>query len=594
MSTVSNSGCVLFLVDESARMGTVVEDVMTHGKSKKSNADRIATAFNSLLNQLTDGADFEVALIGYRTDSAGDVQVGSRWSGPLAGREFVKVSELAADPIRVETRTRKIPAPDGMGVAHEESVEFPIWYEPTLGATAPQIAAFDFCHQLLSRWLADAGSQPAAPLIVHVTAGASSDGNSEMAVKRLLELDTPTGTPLLFHAHMASSATAMTCPYPSSHVYLTLGSARDLYRRSSPLPESLIAALKDFDIEVNPGARGMLYNARILDVIRLFGLVKAYTKDWPSGDTEAEMDQDESAEQVVVLEEEAVPEAFDAEGSDITLWEEKAEMADLPGDAEKAAIIVLLLDRSIEDPFRGDLQNPFTKLQDHANDLLTEISEWHFGDIDTAVVSYGLGPEGKVEIGNTFDGPLAGKTIVPAIELADGALRVDQIEELVSDGTGTLITLNVRKPIYVELEPTASVPPADAFAAAAQIASDWCTEHPTACLSPIVLHLTRGCFDTTEIEVAASQLQTVRPTAGPLTLYHLVVTESPHKSIAYPTANTEIENAVLQKLREVTSPLLGREMLAAAKPTVTPESLGMVINGKFDLLREGLEEALAS
>src|SRR5437588_560745 len=189
MSTAMSPGCVVLLIDESAGMGAVMGDVVTDGKaSTKSNAERVATAINSALNQLTDGPDFDLALLGYQTDSDGRPSVGSRFGGALAGRQFVKTGELAPNALRVETRTRKIPAASAMGVAREESVSFPVWYAPTPGGQAPQIAAFDACRELLSSWLASAPAGPAAPLVVHIFSGSSGDGNPQMAIDKLLQI----------------------------------------------------------------------------------------------------------------------------------------------------------------------------------------------------------------------------------------------------------------------------------------------------------------------------------------------------------------------------------------------------------------------
>ncbi|MHB1033281.1 MAG: hypothetical protein ACYC35_04960 [Pirellulales bacterium] len=593
MSTVINPGCVVFLMDESAGMNAQMQDVVTDGqKSTKSNAERVTTALNAVLNQLASGADFDVAVVGYQADGAGQVNVGSRWGGALAGRDFVSTGELAGAPLRVETRTRKIPALGGMGVAREEPVSFPVWYAPTLGVKAPQIAAFDYCRELLTRWAAGAGDSPATPVVVHVFSGASGDGNPQLAVNKLLELALPGGPPLVFQVHLSGSAAAVTSQYPSNPMYLTLGSSRDLFRRASSLPAGLIAALKASKVSVNANARAMIYNAKIADVIRLFGLVKTWTKDWPSKPS-------------AVLQPAGVPDAVEVPAAEPAEQPAEAETALAPGGepaeapcgvpgAEKAALVVMLLDRSVEDPYGGNVQNPCAKLQDHANDLLKQVSKLADGTIDAAIVSYGLDSAGQVEVRDTFDGPLAGKTLVPHTDLAAGALRVDEFEEQVPNGVGGLITVNRKKPIYLEVEPTAAAPPAEAFAAVARIVSEWCAQHPAACAPPVVLHLTRGCQALAELAEAAAALRAVSTAAGPVALYHLVVTESPQKALAYPAAADEIEDPALRALWELSSPLLGRERLAAEKPTVKPDSRGMVINAKFDLLLEGVKNLLAS
>ena len=579
MGWIAGPGCVVFLIDESAAMATVVDDVVASGqRAVKTNAERVATALNSLLGQLSRGPDFDVAMVGYQTDAADQIRVGSRWGGALAGRDFVTTGELAAAPLRMETRTRKMPAPDGIGPPREETVEFPVWYAPALGVKSPQIAAYQYCRDLLTRWAAESGSDVGTPLVIHITAGASGDGNPQRAVDELLQLSTPGGPPLLLMAHLAPSREAATLLYPSSHVYLTLGSARDLFRRVSPLPAHLLTVLKDAKVPVNPAARGLIYNAKIIDVIRMFGLVSAHTKDWPS--------------KGAPVAEEPVLEPV----ADMTLETtepSETESASSPGTAEKAMLLVLLLDRSVEDPFSGSLKSPCAVLQEHANDLLQQIGKLPDGSVEVAIASYGLDAGGQVDVRVGLDGPLAGRTTVASGELAAGAIRVDEVEEQISNGVGGLITVRKKKPIYFELEPTAAAPTAEAFAAIARVAADWCSQHPAASLPPVILHLTRGHAEPAEIEQAAGQLREVTVPAGPVVLYHLVSTETPHKSLAYTDTPDEMAEPSLQKLWELSSPLLGHEWLAADNPAIKPESRGIVVNGRFDRFLDEIKRVLA-
>ena len=297
--------------------------------------------------------------------------------------------------------------------------------------------------------------------MVHVTAGASGDGNPQRAVDELLQLSTPGGPPLLLQAHLAPSREAATLLYPSSHVYLTLGSARDLFRRVEPAAAALAGGLEGRQSAGQPGARGLIYNAKIIDVIRMFGLVSAHTKDWPSKGA-------------------AVEPAGGARCRPRRRKRQrlrKRNRLPSPGTAGKAALLVLLLDRSVEDPFSGSLKNPCAVLQEHANDLLQQIGKLPDGAVEAAIASYGLDANGQVDVRVGFDGPLAGRTTVAQGELAAGAIRVDEVEEQMSNGVGGLITVRRKKPIYFELEPTAAAPTAEAFAAVARVVADWCGQH---------------------------------------------------------------------------------------------------------------------
>ncbi len=617
MSTVTGPGCVVFLMDESSGMKALMEEMTAGGKSQLTNADRTATALNSLLKRLGGGPDFDVALVGYQADATGEVNVGSRWGGPLAGRDFVRVSELAAAPLRVETRTRKLRSSSGAGPAEEESFEFPVWYSPELGAKAPQVAAFQYVADLLERWVAGASPDAAAPLVVHVLSGVSADGNPHRAALRILEMQTPGGKPLLFHAHLAARAEAISFLYPANVAYLTVPAACDWFRRASVVPAPLVASLKEVQVSLRPGARALLYNAKIADLIRMLGLVKAYTKDWrsaavapvPAPEPVPEPTPVSIAESAPDADEVFPPESPETVDSDASspgdLYQGDLYQGDAaPGDeastaepvalapAEKVALVVLVLDRSIEDPSVSAPRNPCAKLQDHANDLLKKISAFTGGDVDVALVSYGLDSTGQIDLCTTFQLLLEGQTIVRHSDLPQGALRVEEFPEEVSDGAGGLITVTQKKPIFVEWEPTAAASPAPAFQAVRDIVGEWALQHSNPCLMPIVLHLTRGRFDPWEIEQAVELLRSVP--LSPVTLYHLVATESPYKSLAYPATADEIDDEALRKLWELSSALLGRERLSVERRTIPAEARGMVINGKFDLLLEGVKDALTA
>ncbi len=104
----TNPGCFIFLVDQSASMS----DPMESGETTQQRAEVVSNAINRLLTELSvkcakeEGVRdyFHVAVIGY-----GHNQVGSAYQGTLAGRDLVPLSEVANNPARVESRTKKVP-----------------------------------------------------------------------------------------------------------------------------------------------------------------------------------------------------------------------------------------------------------------------------------------------------------------------------------------------------------------------------------------------------------------------------------------------------------------------------------------------------
>ena len=530
-------GCVVFLVDESAAMDARV------ASGTKSKAQSIATALNSLLNQLTDGPALDVAVVGYRAGAQGEEDIGSRWAATLAGRQFVPTSQLAGAPLSVETRVRKVPGSGGVGIAREETVQFPVWYVPVLGGTAGtdrrlvRTAAFEHCREMLSQWLSAAGEVLKPPMLVSFVGELSGGETPDAVGKGIQDLKTPGGPPLLLHAHLSSSDRVPATLYPSSDAHLPPGPISTLFHASSVLPREFSAALKEQQVTVNAGARGLIYHAKMVDLIRFLSLAKTYA-DYQPG----------------------------------------------------RVLVVLLLDRSVEDPTGEKEKCVWRRLQQHANELLGQIAQRASGRVDAAVVSYGADAAGRTDVATTFAGPLAGRTVVGDTGLAGGAIRVEEVTEQVSDGIGGLLSVRRRKPVFVDLEPTAAAPASPALAAVRDVLTQWQQDNAGSSAAPVVVHLTRGRCNLEEMEEAVGRLREI----GRATLYHWVQTESPHASVAYPADPTTIQHPELAKLWEWTSPLLGGPTLAGRKTTVSPQSRGMVVNGKFDLLLDGIEEVLST
>jgi hypothetical protein len=144
-----NPTCFLFLIDQSASM---TDPWGGNGASEK-KADKLADIVNRLLQNLTltcakeEGIRdyFHVGVIGY------GAQVGPAFSGPLAGRQLVPISEVGNSPARIEQRNKK--TPDGAGGLVEESVRFPIWFEPVAKGATPMNQALGQAKSVIETWL---------------------------------------------------------------------------------------------------------------------------------------------------------------------------------------------------------------------------------------------------------------------------------------------------------------------------------------------------------------------------------------------------------------------------------------------------------
>src|SRR3984957_989521 len=107
----TNPTCFLFLVDQS---GSMLEAF--GAQPDKQKAQEVATAVNRLLQTLVlrcaKGQEvlnrFHVGVIGY-----GHTKIGPALGGSLAGQTLVPIAKLAANPLRVELRSKLVD--DGSG-----------------------------------------------------------------------------------------------------------------------------------------------------------------------------------------------------------------------------------------------------------------------------------------------------------------------------------------------------------------------------------------------------------------------------------------------------------------------------------------------
>lgn len=594
---------VILLLDESAAMASVMQDKLADGSlSTKTNAERIATGVNNLLRHLLEGPQCDVAIVGYRTDEQGQVDVSSRWPNAAAGDDFLSTVDLNSIAT-IEKRTKKVPGPNGM--LDEISVDFPVWYVPRSGEKAPQIAAFKYVAELIRTYAANnAGGDLGQPILIHIFSGTSGDGNPQMAIQEVLGLDAGGCKPLVVQCHIAASSAVVTSALPSKQAFLTAGLARDLFSRASELPAHMRDALQALRANVQDGARAVFHNAKMTDLFRCLELAKCHvanngsvTSSGASDSTNSTGNDTESGLQTGSEDgsENAESEFPNTASTDSDADGQQATGISKAHDGEGVGLAVLILDRSVTDPYSGDLGNSCNRLQDAANEILKTLSTKQCLGIavDAAIISYGLGSDGQPDIRRTFEGPLAGKSIVRNSDLPDNAIRVEESVTEIPNGAGGLITVKKKTPVYFDVEPTAASSPEPAFTAAAEVIGEWYAEHPTG-FPPIVLHLTRGEASPSDTAAAAESLKRGSASTGPVVLHHHILTEGPSKSAMFPSSDSDCEGDSLKALWNSSSRVVGSESLSAAKrPYIEPASKGFVVNGKFDILADEFVNALS-
>jgi hypothetical protein len=239
--------------------------------SEKTKAQFVADVLNRTLMDLAtrctkaDGVRdyFEIGVIGYGAQGA---QNGLQ--GALGARVLNPISALEANPLRVETRKRK--TDDGAGGIVEQSVKFPVWFEPMANGGTPMCDAIRKAGEELAAWC-DAHPNSYPPAVLHVTDGESTDGDPEPLADALRQFATNDGNVLLLNLHVSAIA-GSPISFPSVDAGLPDQYAKSLFRMSSQLPAHLVKAVQEMGLKVSLESRGYVFNAEASEIVDFFDI----------------------------------------------------------------------------------------------------------------------------------------------------------------------------------------------------------------------------------------------------------------------------------------------------------------------------------
>lgn len=261
----ANPSCFVFLIDQSGSMENSLP-----GSDGRRKADSVADAINRLLQNLVikcargEGVRnfYEVAVIGY-----GET-VEHAFSGPLAGRKLVPLSDIGNQPARIEER-RKISG-NGNGSKTEHLVKFPIWFEPRAKGLTPMGSALQEAVDLLLPWV-EKHSRSYPPIVINITDGEATDTGPVPQATALRQLATEDGEVLFFNCHISDKPTRPVV-FPADDDELPDEFARTLFDVTSPLPETLAEQARSEGMELPAAARGFAFNADLTELIRFLDL----------------------------------------------------------------------------------------------------------------------------------------------------------------------------------------------------------------------------------------------------------------------------------------------------------------------------------
>jgi hypothetical protein len=255
---------IVMVIDQSTSMNQRL-------KSGQSKAAFLADVLNKTLYTIitncskSDGIRdyFHVGVVAYGGEDARN-----GLQGALDGEPLHAISRLAEAPLRVETRTKKVAGLDGDAV--EQSVRFPIWFEPRSQGKTSMCAGLNAAIDILDQWC-DAHPSAFPPTVLHVTDGHPSDGNPEPIADRLKSLATDDGGCLLFNLHV-DVGEGKPLIFPNDERALKDRFGKALFRMSSLLPPHALEAAGGKGYDVRPGARGFVFNAGIEAIADFFDI----------------------------------------------------------------------------------------------------------------------------------------------------------------------------------------------------------------------------------------------------------------------------------------------------------------------------------
>jgi hypothetical protein len=207
---------------------------------------------------------FDMGVIAY-----GGAGVYNGFGGALGTSILHPLSQIEQSPLRVEERRKKVD--DGAGGIVEQPIKFPVWFDATANGGTPMRGAVTKAAEELVAWC-DLHPNSFPPTVLHITDGASTDGDPEELAMHLREIQTNDGQVLMFNLHVTSVSAALT-QFPSTDDALPDDYARLLFRMSSPLPERFIQyAVEQRSLQLVPGARGFMFNAQAPDIVQFFDI----------------------------------------------------------------------------------------------------------------------------------------------------------------------------------------------------------------------------------------------------------------------------------------------------------------------------------
>src|SRR3989449_5975195 len=106
----------------------------------------------------------------------------------------ISISELASKPLRIEERVKK--SDDGAGGVMDQTVKFPLWFDPYWKGGTPMCAALKEATGIVETWCQE-HPKGFPPIVINITDGEATDGDLVAEARKLTAVSGEDGSVLL-------------------------------------------------------------------------------------------------------------------------------------------------------------------------------------------------------------------------------------------------------------------------------------------------------------------------------------------------------------------------------------------------------------
>jgi hypothetical protein len=204
---------------------------------------------------------------------------------------------------------------------------------------------------------------------------------------------------------------------------------------------------------------------------------------------------------------------------------------------------------------------------------------------DIGVLGYGS------DVAPGFNGPLAGRELIPISEIADNPARLEERTKKAPDGAGGIVDQSVRIPVWFEPVAKGGTPMCRAAKEANRILGAWITDHPDA-FPPTVIHITDGQSTDGNPTELLQDLTNLSTSDGNVMLFNIHLSaKKGAEPVSFADSPDGLPDTYSKMLFETASPLTPTmRSLATEHGFVTSDdSRCFVLNGDLVLLVQAID-----